>query len=88
MSQGVPVPTKILRKRAVVARVGLSSTTIWRLERKELFPKHVKLTANTVGWREADIEAWLADRAARPDAFSARDYLPAPVKPAKTAEVS
>lgn len=59
-----PAPTKILRKPAVVERVALSGTTIWRLERAGKFPRHIQLGANSIGWREADIEAWIADGAA------------------------
>jgi prophage regulatory protein len=62
MHTPVSLPTKILRKPAVVERVGLSGTTIWRLVRDKRFPAPVQLSANAVGWREADIEAWVASR--------------------------
>jgi prophage regulatory protein len=57
-----PTPTKILRKPAVVERVGLSATTIWRLTRAKKFPPPVRLSENTVGWYEHDIEGWLQAR--------------------------
>ena len=56
-------PTKILRKRAVVARVGLSGTTIWRMCRDKRFPAPLQLSLNAIGWRESDIEVWIAQRA-------------------------
>jgi prophage regulatory protein len=59
----VAPPTKILRRPAVVDRVGLSSTTIWRLERAGQFPRSIRLGPNSVGWREHDLEAWIAERA-------------------------
>jgi len=57
--------TKILRKPAVVERVGLSGTTIWRMVRDGRFPAPLQLSENAVGWKESDIEAWLASRQAR-----------------------
>jgi len=56
-------PTRIIRKPIVVERIGLSATTIWRMERAGQFPKHIQLGANSVGWREADIEQWITERA-------------------------
>lgn len=64
MQQTTPTPTRILRKPTVIERVALSGTTLWRLERAGKFPKHIQLGANSIGWRESDIEAWIAERAA------------------------
>jgi prophage regulatory protein len=33
-----------------------------RLERRGQFPKRVRLGPNTVGWPEAEIDAWIADK--------------------------
>ena len=44
-------------------RTGLSRSTIWRLERRR-FPKHRQLSANAVGWLEAEIDDWVRSRAA------------------------
>ena len=63
MQQTTPTPARILRKPAVIERVALSGTTLWRLERAGKFPKHLQLGANSIGWRESDIEAWIAERA-------------------------
>jgi prophage regulatory protein len=62
-SNRVASATKILRKPTVIERVALSGTTIWRLERAGQFPKSIRLAPNRVGWRESDIEAWIAERA-------------------------
>jgi prophage regulatory protein len=56
-------PSRILRKPTVVDRVGLSDTTIWRLERAGRFPKRVQLGANSIGWIEREIDDWIAQRA-------------------------
>ena len=60
-----PTQTLILRKSEVRRRVGgVSGTTLWRWQREGKFPKHLQIGPNTVGWRESDIEAWIAERAA------------------------
>ncbi len=56
----------ILREPDVKRRTGLSRTTRWAMVRKGTFPKPVKLTAKAIGWRESEIDAWVASRAAAP----------------------
>jgi predicted DNA-binding transcriptional regulator AlpA len=46
------IPLKFLRFSAVRERTGLSRSTIWRLERQGVFPKHRRISANAVGWLE------------------------------------
>lgn len=58
-----PSPTRLLRKPAVIERVALSDTTIWRLARAGKFPRAIRISPGAVAWREADIEAWIALRA-------------------------
>jgi prophage regulatory protein len=41
---------------------GLSRSTIWRLEREGRFPKRRVVTANTVAWNEAEIDAWIQSK--------------------------
>jgi prophage regulatory protein len=53
---------RVLRIAAVKDRVGLSRTSIWRLERQGLFPRRRQLSANAVGWSEEDIDDWLRSR--------------------------
>lgn len=62
-TESSPARAQILRKSTVVERVAASPSTIYRWERAGLFPKHVQLGPNMIGWREADIEAWIAQRA-------------------------
>lgn len=52
----------ILRQDAVCARLGISGTTLFRWVRSGNFPKPVRLGPNTVGWIEADVDAWLEAR--------------------------
>jgi prophage regulatory protein len=53
---------RILRDAEVRERTGLSRTTRWRLIKAGEFPSGLKLTEHAVGWRESDIDAWLASR--------------------------
>jgi prophage regulatory protein len=43
---------------------GLSRSTIWRLERAKTFPRHVRLSANTVAWLEDDVKDWIRQKLA------------------------
>jgi prophage regulatory protein len=47
--------------------VGLSRTTIWRMERTGQFPRRVLLSARAVGWQESELKAWLSKRLAARD---------------------
>lgn len=54
---------EILRFEAVKQATGLSRSTIWRLERAGLFPRHVQLTpGGLIGWIRADISNWIVSR--------------------------
>jgi len=56
----VPVqPLKLLRFGAVQERIGLSRSTIWRLERRGQFPRHRRISANAVAWVEDELVAWI-----------------------------
>ena len=61
--EAAPNPTRLLRKPAGIARVALSDTTIWRLERAGKCPRSLRISPGAVAWRERDIEAWIAERA-------------------------
>lgn len=55
-------PDQILSPRQISQRLGLSKTTIWRLQRAGKFPAPVRLSPGRVGWRESVIDGWLRDR--------------------------
>ena len=46
----------------MLARVGLSRSTVYQLMAAGDFPASVRLTRNSVGWRSDDIDAWIASR--------------------------
>lgn len=52
--------SNIIRMTEVIKKVGLSRTTIWRLERAGKFPKRVQLSTHAVGYRDVDISIWMA----------------------------
>lgn len=53
---------KILRSPALIHMVGLSRTTVWRLEQAGNFPARRKISSGTVGWFESEVLAWVAAR--------------------------
>lgn len=53
---------KFLRFGAVAEMVGLSRTTIYRLEGQGGFPKRIKLGSNSVAWRLSEITSWMSGR--------------------------
>ncbi len=55
----------ILRPREVIARTGLSRTTIWRRVRAGSFPPPLVLGENSIGWTAQSIEDWLESRPRR-----------------------
>ena len=54
----------IYRLPAVCEVTGLSKATIYRLLARGEFPARVKLSPRCVGWRVAEVDAWLAAREA------------------------
>lgn len=61
-SSSSATPTRILRLRQVIARTGLSRSTIYDQISNDKFPKQVSLGPKSVGWIEKEIEAWIAAR--------------------------
>ncbi len=55
----------MLRPPEVMARTGLSRTTLWRRVRAGTFPAPVELGANSIGWPESAISDWLESRPRR-----------------------
>lgn len=53
---------KCLTSFTVRSYTGLSRSTINRLERNNLFPKHFNLSSNTIAWYEDDINQWIESR--------------------------
>ena len=58
------MPHTILRLPAVKVRTGLSRSTIYLRIAEGSFPTPVSLGGRAVGWIDAEIDAWLAERVA------------------------
>jgi prophage regulatory protein len=56
-------PDRIIRFDTVRARTGLSRSTIYRKIAEGTFPAQLKISTNGAGWRESDINRWVADPA-------------------------
>ncbi len=64
-------PDRIVRLKTVLARTGLSRSTIYRKIGEGTFPAQLRISVNGAGWRESDINRWIADPAAwRPTCLS------------------
>ncbi len=64
MVQEVEVPTRIVRLPEVMARTGLSRSTIYVRVGKGSFPKSVQLGARAVGWIEEEVDEWIRQQIA------------------------
>ncbi|RWE79622.1 AlpA family phage regulatory protein [Mesorhizobium sp.] len=54
-------PDRIIRLRTVLDRTGLSRSTLYRKIAEGTFPTQIKISINGAGWRESDINRWIAD---------------------------
>jgi prophage regulatory protein len=52
-------PDRILRLKEVLARVGLSRSTVYAWMKEGKFPAQVKLGRHLVGWSDKSVSAWL-----------------------------
>lgn len=59
-----PNRIRILRLAQVLDATGLGKTKIYELQSTGHFPMRVQLSRHSVGWIEAEVQAWLAERIA------------------------
>ncbi|MER9938710.1 AlpA family phage regulatory protein [Mesorhizobium sp. M0088] len=52
---------RIIRLRTVLDRTGLSRSTLYRKIAEGTFPAQIKISINGAGWRESDVNRWIAD---------------------------
>lgn len=57
----MPEPDRIIRIRTVLARTGLSRSTLYRKMNDGSFPRQVKIGEHSSGWRESSINRWVDD---------------------------
>ena len=53
---------RILRRKQVEVRTGLSRSTIYAMIRDGSFPAPVALGAKAVGWLQNEVEEWITER--------------------------
>jgi prophage regulatory protein len=59
----MPASDRIVRLKTILARTGLSRSTIYRKIAEDTFPAQIRISLNDAGWRESDIDRWIADPA-------------------------
>jgi len=55
---------KFLLFPKVKEKVGLCRSTLWRLEKKGLFPQRRRIGVSRIAWVESEIDEWIKDRPA------------------------
>ena len=59
----MPTPDRIIRLKTVVARTGLSRSTLYRKIADGTFPTQLRISIHGAGWHESDIDLWVNDPA-------------------------
>lgn len=62
MSEKAVRPLQLLRLSAVLSRVGLSKSQIYRMIKAGDFPAPISIGANSVRWPSHDIDAWITGK--------------------------
>ena len=57
----MPDPDRIIRLRTVLARTGLTRSTLYRKIAEGTFPAQLRISVHGAGWRESEIDRWVAD---------------------------
>jgi predicted DNA-binding transcriptional regulator AlpA len=53
---------RMIRTAELTKMVGMSRTTIWRMEKSGEFPARVSLGAGSIAWRLSEINQWIQSR--------------------------
>ena len=67
MANTIHKQIKILRRKQVQHRTGLSRSTIYLRLQEGTFPRPIRLGARAVGWLENEIDDWLLARVQKRD---------------------
>lgn len=54
-------PDRIIRLKTVLARTGLSRSTLYRKIAEGTFPRQVPISIHGAGWHESAVNRWIAD---------------------------
>ena len=55
------IPVRQLRLEPLCEFLGLSRSTIYRKIAEGTFPPQIRISVNGAGWKESDINRWVAD---------------------------
>lgn len=55
---------QVMRMKDVVKKIGLCRATIYAMIGRGEFPRPIRIGERATGWRESELEAWLAKRTA------------------------
>lgn len=53
---------KVIRLKAVMETTGLARSTIYKYISLDLFPKPISLGGRSVGWLDAEVQAWIVSK--------------------------
>ena len=53
---------RFLRTNQLIEKIGLSRSSIWRLESQGKFPRRRQIGPGAVGWLEEEVEKWMLER--------------------------
>lgn len=59
----IPDGMRILRKKTLLEMIDIGHSTLDRWVALGTFPKPLKLSKRSIGWRESDVQAWIEQRA-------------------------
>jgi prophage regulatory protein len=65
---------RIVRLKTVLARTGLSRSTLYRKIGHGTFPRQIPISSHAAGWHESAINRWIAD----PAGYCAKADKPSP----------
>lgn len=54
---------QFLRRGQVLAKLGISRTSLYHLEKSGKFPRHFMVTPRCAVWRADEVDAWMQQRA-------------------------
>ena len=66
---------RIIRLKTVLARTGLSRSTLYRKIADGTFPAQVRISVHGAGWRESAINRWMANPVTYCEAQAGREVL-------------
>jgi predicted DNA-binding transcriptional regulator AlpA len=58
-------PVRLISKKEVLSRVGISGPTLWLWQRQSKFPRGRDLGGNKTSFLESEVEAWILARPTR-----------------------